>query len=205
MKKEALLVIDMLNDFVLPGAPLEVPWARVTMKAVQNFRQSSRRESEAARRSPAPASRRGNLFRILEEARWELDLRGHGHVKFYVSGGIKEEDIPDLNPLVHGYGIGTSISNASVVDFAMDIIEIDGKPFTKRGKWSGSKRVLACGSCGRRTIIPNRHPGGMACACGGDFADLLVPVIDDHKVLVPGIPPAQVREFALNQVKGLEL
>jgi len=24
MKKEALLVIDMLNDFVLPGAPLEV-------------------------------------------------------------------------------------------------------------------------------------------------------------------------------------
>jgi len=26
--KEALLVIDMLNDFVLPGAPLEVPSAR---------------------------------------------------------------------------------------------------------------------------------------------------------------------------------
>src|SRR5574340_675120 len=28
MKNEALLVIDMLNDFVLPGAPLEVPETR---------------------------------------------------------------------------------------------------------------------------------------------------------------------------------
>jgi nicotinamidase-related amidase len=28
MKKEALLVIDMLNDFTLPGAPLEVPATR---------------------------------------------------------------------------------------------------------------------------------------------------------------------------------
>lgn len=28
MKQEALLVIDMLNDFVLPGAPLEVPETR---------------------------------------------------------------------------------------------------------------------------------------------------------------------------------
>jgi nicotinamidase-related amidase len=28
MKKEALLVIDMVNDFVLPGAPLEVPDTR---------------------------------------------------------------------------------------------------------------------------------------------------------------------------------
>lgn len=28
MKKEALLVIDMVNDFVLPGAPLEVPETR---------------------------------------------------------------------------------------------------------------------------------------------------------------------------------
>lgn len=28
MKGEALLVVDMLNDFVLPGAPLEVPLAR---------------------------------------------------------------------------------------------------------------------------------------------------------------------------------
>ncbi len=35
MKKEALLVIDMLNDFVLSGAPLEVPDARKILPVVK--------------------------------------------------------------------------------------------------------------------------------------------------------------------------
>src|SRR5512133_451378 len=35
MKKEALLVIDMLNDFVLPGAPLEVLDIRNVIKSIQ--------------------------------------------------------------------------------------------------------------------------------------------------------------------------
>lgn len=35
MKKEALLIIDMLNDFVLPGAPLEVPETRNIIKYIQ--------------------------------------------------------------------------------------------------------------------------------------------------------------------------
>lgn len=33
--KEALLIIDMLNDFVLPGAPLEVPDTRKIIKNIQ--------------------------------------------------------------------------------------------------------------------------------------------------------------------------
>ena len=36
MKKEALLVIDMLNDFVLPGAPLEVPATRAIIPVIRN-------------------------------------------------------------------------------------------------------------------------------------------------------------------------
>lgn len=35
MKKEALLIIDMLNDFVLPGAPLEAPETRTIIKNIQ--------------------------------------------------------------------------------------------------------------------------------------------------------------------------
>ncbi|HAR45992.1 MAG: nicotinamidase [Nitrospirae bacterium GWC2_57_13] len=35
MKKEALLVIDMLNDFVLPGAPLEVPDTRKVIPVIR--------------------------------------------------------------------------------------------------------------------------------------------------------------------------
>src|SRR3990172_3729625 len=134
-------------------------------------------------RFDTPASRRGNFYRILEEARWELELRGFGHVKFFVSGGIGEEDIPTLNPVVHGYGIGTSISNAPVVDFAMDIVEIDGKPLAKRGKWSGSKRVLVCARCGERKITPNNGGDDHSCSCGGAFSDVLVPAQDRGKRL----------------------
>jgi nicotinamidase-related amidase len=47
MKKEALLVIDMLNDFVLPGAPLEVPDTRRVLPAI-------RREVDEARRLGRP-------------------------------------------------------------------------------------------------------------------------------------------------------
>lgn len=47
MAKEALLVIDMLNDFVLEGAPLEVPEAK---KVIPNIK----REIEKARAQGLP-------------------------------------------------------------------------------------------------------------------------------------------------------
>jgi len=47
MKKEALLVIDMLNDFVEKGAPLEVPLAR---KILPNIR----KKIEWARKNKIP-------------------------------------------------------------------------------------------------------------------------------------------------------
>lgn len=155
-------------------------------------------------RFDTPSSRRGNFYRILEEARWELDMRGYGHVKFYVSGGIRETDVPQLNPLVHGYGIGTSISNAPVVDFAMDIMEVDGRPVAKRGKWSGSKRVLVCASCGDRTIAPGGGPP-LRCPCGKTYRDLLVPVMDSGRLLVKTERPAAIRKRVLAEVAGLPM
>jgi len=159
----------------------------------------------AAVRFDTPGSRRGDFFRILEETRWELELRGLGHVQFFVSGGITEEDIPKLNPVVHGYGIGTSISNAPVIDLAMDIVEIDGTPIAKRGKWSGSKRVLVCARCGTRKIVPNNGGDVDACACGGVFNDALVPAMDNGKELVAQDSPARIRESVLQAVKDLIL
>src|SRR5438552_8647516 len=99
-------------------------------------------------RLDTPSSRRGDFFRILQEVRWELDLRGHEHVKLFVSGGIDEYAILRLNSVVDGYGVGTSIANAPVFNFALDIMEIEGKPFAKRGTWSGAKQVYRCPDCG---------------------------------------------------------
>ena len=150
-----------------------------------------------------PASRRGNFYRILEEVRWELDIRGLGHVKLFVSGGIKEDDIPGLNPVVDAYGIGTSISNSPVVDFSMDIVEVEGKPFAKRGKWSGAKSVLRCKSCGKDVIVPfNDKPG--RCGCGGEAEDLLSPLIKGGEVVRTRVAPNEIREKVLRSVSGLK-
>jgi len=42
----ALLVIDMLEDFVRPGAPLEVPWTRRILPALRNRIRTARRRGE---------------------------------------------------------------------------------------------------------------------------------------------------------------
>jgi nicotinate phosphoribosyltransferase len=155
-------------------------------------------------RFDTPSSRRGDFRRILEECRWELDTRGYGHVRFFVSGGIREEDVSLLNPLVDGYGIGTSISNAPVVDYSMDIVEKDGRPVSKRGKLSGSKRVLRCPGCGERKTVPNgrrRHKS----SCGKPFEDVLVPVLKDGKCLLRPRPAGDLRSAVLRNVKNLDI
>lgn len=153
-------------------------------------------------RFDTPASRRGNFYRILMESRWELDIRGYKHIKFYVSGGIKEEDLPVLNPLVDGYGIGTSISNARVVDYAMDIMEVEGKPIAKRGKWSGRKRVLRCPLCNKGMVVPFDNEKYI-CECGGAFYDILIPVLDKGKYLIDMPSHKSIREYVLTQLKAI--
>jgi nicotinate phosphoribosyltransferase len=155
-------------------------------------------------RLDTPASRRGNFFRILQEVRWELDLRGFQSVKLYVSGGLDEKEILELNPLADAYGVGTSISNAPVVDFAMDIVEIEGKPLTKRGKMSGSKRVLRCGRCYRdRVVRLSAEPG--SCECGGTERDLLQPFVSAGKRGGELPRPRRIREYVLDQVSHFTL
>jgi nicotinate phosphoribosyltransferase len=127
-----------------------------------------------------------------------------GHIKFFVSGGINEVDIPILNPVVDGYGIGTSISNAPVVDFSMDIVEVDGKPIAKRGKWSGSKQVIACPRCGKRKIVPSNFFESV-CPCGGIYNELLAPVLDHGQEIMEPETASRVRQAVLQQVRELEL
>lgn len=153
-------------------------------------------------RLDTPASRRGNFMRIIEEVRWELDLRGYKDVKIFVSGGIDEENIPELNPLVDAYGIGTSISNAPVIDFAMDIIEVDGGPLAKRGKMSGSKRVLRCRDCYNYELVPLTKEIDL-CKCGGQLEDLLVPLMKEGELLSPLPKVKEIRSSVLTQIKRL--
>lgn len=154
-------------------------------------------------RLDTPGSRRGDMRAILEEIRWELDLRGHEKVKLMVSGGLDENVISDLNPCADGYGVGTAISNARVINFAMDIVEVEGEPRAKRGKMSGRKSVLRCPACGHRRVVPASAPA--KCRCGEEAESVLRPLTESGK-LVRELPPVnELREQVLAQIAELAL
>jgi nicotinate phosphoribosyltransferase len=162
-------------------------------------------------RLDTPSSRRGDLQKIIEEIRWELSLRGFGHVQIYVSGGLDEKRILSLNPVVDAYGVGTSITNARVIDFAMDIVEIEGKPLAKRGKMSGAKSVLRCSRCFQDRTVPFKENRGRPiqglnrCSCGGRLRELLLPLIREKKILWDLPSPQVIREYVLKQLPHFDL
>jgi nicotinate phosphoribosyltransferase len=92
-------------------------------------------------RLDTPRSRRGNMQAIIDEVRWELDAHGYHGVKIFLSGGVSREDVIAYRDRVDAFGVGGAIANAPVIDFGMDIVEIEGKPKAKRGKRSGVKQV----------------------------------------------------------------
>lgn len=150
-------------------------------------------------RLDTPGSRRGDFFSICREVRWELDLRGYRHVKILVSGGVNEFSITELNNVVDLYGVGTSISSAPVLDFAMDIVAIDGKPVSKRGKLSGEKQVFINRKTGARYTAPSAKKAQRG------YVPLISPVMDKGRVLhtLPG--HSEIRKYVLRQIKNLKL
>jgi nicotinate phosphoribosyltransferase len=92
-------------------------------------------------RLDTPSTRRGNFKKIVEEVRWELDIRGKQDVKIVVSGGLSIDDILMLKDLVDFFGVGTMIAGARPIDFALDIVVRDGRFAAKRGKRGGKKQV----------------------------------------------------------------
>jgi nicotinate phosphoribosyltransferase len=162
----------------------------------------------AAVRLDTPSSRRGDFLQILSEVRWELDLRGYDDVDLFVSGGIDEDAIHELNAVVDGYGVGTWISAAPVVDFSMDIVEIDGTPLAKRGKWSGAKQVLRCQSCLEDDIVPLHKPEDWpqrCLACDGDVEPLLSTRLKSGHPAAPQLTPAEIRSETLARLAAFEI
>lgn len=157
-------------------------------------------------RLDTPSSRRGDFRRILEEVRWELDLRGYRHVKLIVSGGLDEDDVVRLRDLVDAFGVGTSISAARTVDFSMDIVEIDGRPIAKRGKMSGAKEVWRCRTTGQDWLLPVDAPAPPeGCGDGDEPERLLRPFMQDGRLIQPLPAPREIRGYLLEQLHRLSL
>jgi nicotinate phosphoribosyltransferase len=125
-------------------------------------------------------SRRGDFRHILREVRWELDARGHPGLDLYVSGGLGPADLRELRDVVDGFGVGGHVSNADPVDFALDIVAVDGEPAAKRGKLSGAKAVYRTEDGAHAVGLADRDPPAGA-------EPLMEPVIRGGEVVADGL------------------
>ncbi|MDR5674584.1 Nicotinic acid phosphoribosyltransferase [Halalkaliarchaeum sp. AArc-CO] len=121
-------------------------------------------------------SRRGDFRHIVREVQWELSARGHDDVEIFLSGGLGPDALRELRDLADGFGVGGYVSNADPVDFALDIVEVEGEPAAKRGKLSGGKQAY-------RTDDGAHHVGLASRDAPVDAEPLLEPVIRDGSVV----------------------
>lgn len=129
-------------------------------------------------------SRRGDFRHILKELRWHLDSRDHEKVDIFASGGLGPEDLRELRDVVEGFGVGGAITSARPLDFALDIVEIEGEAISKRGKLPGVKEVYRTPEGGHSIGLAGQE------AEGGE--KLLEPLIEGGEI---------VREFGIEDAR----
>jgi nicotinate phosphoribosyltransferase len=109
-------------------------------------------------RFDTPGNRRGDFRDLIRECRWELDRNGFKNVKIFASGGIDVEYILHLNSVVDAYGVGAEIASAPMIDYSLDIVEVDGEDRSKRGKRGGKKLLLTLEDGTRRVMPAGAEP-----------------------------------------------
>lgn len=158
-------------------------------------------------RLDTPGSRRGNMIQIMEEVRWELDIRGFKDVKLFLSGGLDEYSVHRYNSYADAYGVGTSVSAAPVIDFSMDIVDIEGEPVAKRGKPSGRKSLWRCDDGFEYRTTP-RIPAAEAppCSTCDKQMKLLLETVQTDGELLREIPVHdEVHQYVRDQLERVEL
>lgn len=156
-------------------------------------------------RLDTPHSRRGDFEHIVREVRWELDQAGFRYVKIMVSGSLDEYSIHRLKLAgAELFGVGTKVAAAKPVDFSMDLCEIEGKPVSKRGRFSGAKKLYRCTNCLSDYVLPWEEKIGSCLKCEAKTREALVKVIDKGK-LVSHDTEREARKRAMDQSKKLGL
>jgi nicotinate phosphoribosyltransferase len=154
-------------------------------------------------RLDTPSSRRGKMDDIVAEVRWEMGIRGFDDVKIIVSGGVDEAEILRLRDLVDGFGVGTCISNADTINFAMDIVEKEGSPVAKRGKLGGRKQWYRCEHCFCSAVLPS--DAEPPTCCGEAMRPMLKKVMENGKRLFKEREPSEVRDYVLEQLEHVSI
>ncbi len=157
-------------------------------------------------RLDTPSSRRGDFAELIREVRWELDIRGFEHVDIVVSGGLDEYSIPALKEAgAESFGVGTSVTNAPVLDLSMDIVEVDGELAAKRGKLGGKKKTWRCEKCLENIVKPADGDRPNCPICGGETGPGLELLVEGGEIVKDMPAPEVIRDRVLNQLENFEL
>ena len=196
----ATLAFDEIIDSNVPRVALVDTFGDEKFESLENVELLT--SNIHAVRLDTTSSRRGDMGAIAKEVRWEFDIRGYENVQLFVSGGLDEDDIPRLLDVVDAFGVGTAISNASVVDFAMDIVEIEGEPVAKRGKESGTKQLHVCSHCGYRaiTLFTTTLSDCPACGRSASIEPQLAKYLENGQLLRDLPSPQTIRQSVLDQL-----
>lgn len=151
-------------------------------------------------RLDTPRSRRGDMKRIVEETRWALDMNGWGRVRIYVSGGLDEDEVRELSGVADGFGVGTSIAFPPSIDLSMDIVSVEGRPVSKRGKLPGAKQVYRCEAL-HDTITLESRKMDRCPACGRGVVPLLRPVIKNGELVSELPSEREIRRRVLERLE----
>ncbi len=151
-------------------------------------------------RLDTPKSRKGDLRRIIEEVRWEMDIRGGKNVKIYVSGGLDEDEVQNVSDVADGFGVGTCISSPPVIDFSAKIVEIPGStnPYrAKRGDISGSKQVYRKKGTFQDKVTLSKSPPPKG------YRPLLTDIIKKGKIVRKFETVDEIRQRVLANIRSL--
>lgn len=137
----------------------------------------------------------GDLKTIGKEIKWLLNIKNRNDVEIFFSGGLDEYSILDLNDIGDGFGVGTKIADADVIDFALKIIEVNGKPKAKYGNYPGKKTILRNDKFEDIVTLHGNNKDG--------YRNLLKPLIRNGKIVREFQDVDEIRNRVLSNIDKL--
>jgi nicotinate phosphoribosyltransferase len=206
MMGDSITAFKAFDEVIDPGVPRIVLVDTYSDEKTEAIAACEAIKDLSGVRLDTPGSRRGSFPDLVREVRWELDLRGYHKVKILLSGGLDDKTLPELVEAgADGFGVGTSISSAPTVDFALDIVEKDGAPVAKRGKFGGRKFLFKCPDCFNYEVSADQDEVPVCRCCGKEMRTASVKLMEGGKRTSKGKEPKDIRSDVLRQLEQLEL
>lgn len=155
-------------------------------------------------RLDTPGSRKGNMREIIQEIKWELKLRDREDIKIFLSGGLTETSILEFRDIVDGFGIGTYVANSPTIDFAFDIVNIEGEDIAKRGKFAGRKQVGYCKKCDIYLCEQFEQEHILCPSCNNEMEKMLKKFIENGQIITKLPTEKDIQKYIQNQRNVVE-